>query len=33
MEDRDIVNLFWDRAEIAIPETANKYGKYCYSIA
>lgn len=33
MEDRDIVELFWNRAEIAIPETANKYGKYCYSIA
>ena len=33
MEDKDIVSLFWDRNEAAIHETAQKYGKYCYSIA
>lgn len=33
MEDQSIIDLFWERAEAAIPETANKYGKYCYSIA
>lgn len=33
MEDKNIIDLFWERAEAAIPETANKYGKYCYSIA
>ena len=33
MEDKDIVNLYWKRDEKAIEETAEKYGKYCYSIA
>ena len=33
MEDRDIVNLFWQRSEDAIRETASKYGGYCKSIA
>lgn len=33
MEDQRIIELFWSRAEIAITETDQKYGKYCYSIA
>ena len=33
MEDRSIVELYWDRSERAISETSNKYGKYCYAIA
>ena len=33
MEDSQIIELFWIRSEAAISETANKYGRYCYSIA
>ena len=33
MEDMDIVQLYWDRNERAIRETAAKYGGYCRSIA
>lgn len=33
MEDKDIVALYWERNETAVKETADKYGKYCYSIA
>ena len=33
MEDEKIVQLYWDRDERAIPETAAKYGSYCTSIA
>lgn len=33
MEDSGIVQLYWDRAEEAIAETAEKYGKYCFSIS
>ena len=33
MDDERIVQLYWDRDERAIPETAGKYGKYCTSIA
>ena len=33
MEDGRIVELFWKRSELALEETAKKYGKYCYSIA
>lgn len=33
MEDRQIVQLYWDRSEDAIPATAAKYGSYCGSIA
>ena len=33
MEDAHIVDLFWARSEVAISETAEKYGDYCYSIA
>ena len=33
MEDKQIVDLFWERSESAISETQRKYGKYCYFIA
>lgn len=33
MDDTDIVQLYWDRSEQAIPATADKYGSYCTSIA
>ena len=33
MEDREIVDLYWRRAEQAIAETEIKYGAYCRSIA
>ena len=33
MEDRQIVELYWKRAEEAIPATAAKYGAYCRTIA
>ncbi len=33
MDDNNIVDLYWQRMEQAISETAKKYGKYCYSIA
>ncbi len=33
MEDRQIIDLYWDRKEEAIEKTAEKYGGYCYSIA
>lgn len=33
MEDKDIVQLFWDRNKQAITETSSKYGHYCFSIA
>lgn len=33
MDDADIVKLYWQRDERAIPETAVKYGNYCASIA
>ena len=33
MEDKKIVDLYWERSEIAISETANKYGRYCHYIA
>lgn len=33
MEDKSIVDLYWERNENAITETANKYGKYCFAIA
>ena len=33
MEDRDIIQLYWDRNERAIPATADKYGGYCAAIA
>lgn len=33
MEDARIVQLYWDRNETAISESAMKYGPYCTSIA
>ena len=33
MDDKRIVDLYWQRSEDAISETASKYGKYLYSIA
>ena len=33
MEDSQIVEMYWNRNETAVNETAAKYGNYCYSIA
>ena len=33
MDDAQIVQLYWDRNEQAIPATSDKYGSYCTSIA
>lgn len=33
MEDKSILDLFFERSEQAIVETDRKYGGYCYSIA
>ncbi len=33
MDDGEIIELYWSRAESAITETAKKYGAYCYHIA
>ena len=33
MEDRKIINLYFERNESAIEETDKKYGKLCFSIA
>lgn len=33
MDDQEIIDLYWARSETAISETANKYGRYCHSIA
>ena len=33
MEDREIVELYWQRSESAIAETERKYGAYCRYIA
>ncbi len=33
MDDPQIVELYWQRSERAIPETAAKYGAYCQRIA
>lgn len=33
MEDKQIVDLYWQRSELAIIETQRKYSKYCYAIA
>ena len=33
MEDNHIVDLYWQRNESAISETAEKYGKYLHSIS
>lgn len=33
VEDKQIIDLYWARSETAISETADKYGRYCHSIA
>ena len=33
MEDREIVDLYWRRSDLAISETDKKYGRYCRTIA
>lgn len=33
MDDRQILNLYQERSEAAIKETAAKYGTYCHTIA
>jgi RNA polymerase sigma-70 factor (ECF subfamily) len=33
MNDTEIVELYWNRKERAVEETAKKYGSYCYTIA
>ena len=33
MEDKQIIDLYWQRSEDAIVQTAGKYGGYCRSIA
>ena len=33
MNDREIVNLYWQRSEQAIEESDLKYGKYCHIVA
>lgn len=33
LEDSKIVDLYWERSEAAINETANKYSRYCHSIS
>ncbi len=33
MDDQKIIDLYWNRSETAISETAIKYGRYCHSIA
>ena len=33
MEDEKIVELYWQRSEQAIAETASKYGPYCHYIS
>lgn len=33
MEDREIVELYWQKNTDAISQTANKYGAYCFAIA
>lgn len=33
MEDKQIVDLFFERSESAITETEKKYGRYCHYIA
>jgi len=33
MDDKDIVELYWQRNEQAIKETADKYGAYCRKIS
>ena len=31
MEDREIVDLYWQRSDLAISETEQKYGRYVWA--
>ena len=33
MDDSEIIELYFQRSEEAVTQTASKYGKYCYQIA
>lgn len=33
MDDSEIIELYWNRSEIAIAATAEKYGSYCHTIS
>ena len=33
MDDKQIIALYWQRSENAISETAQKYGRYCQTVA
>lgn len=33
MDDNKIIDLYWERSETAIAETADKYGRYCHYIS
>ncbi|MBQ3393473.1 MAG: sigma-70 family RNA polymerase sigma factor [Lachnospiraceae bacterium] len=33
MNDREIIELYWNRDERALSETADTYGNYCYTVA
>lgn len=33
MDERQIVDLYWNRSETAIAETASQYGSFCFKIA
>ena len=33
MDDRQIIELYYQRDDNAIKETSDKYGNYCFSIA
>lgn len=33
MEDNKIIDLYWERSESAIGETAKKYSRYCHTIS
>lgn len=33
MEDKQIIDMYWERSEQAIASTAEKYGSYCRSIS
>ena len=33
LDDKEIVDLYWERSERAITETDKKYGRYCHYIA
>ena len=33
MTDQDIVNLYWQRSDQAVPETDRVYGAYCHMVA